>query len=105
MQQACQADQQPCNKLANLQTKNCYLAYLSLKIFFLMCERDTFLKSIAPTFKEKGSSSNEIMVRNFFVITGSERTLEKTKPLLHCLQGLWALFGHYFDSILSDPIF
>ena len=22
------------------------------------------------------------------------RTLEKTTPLLHCLQGLWELFGH-----------
>ena len=30
-------------------------------------------------------------------IIGSERTLEKTTvttPLLHCLKGLWSLFGH-----------
>ena len=32
------------------------------KKYFLICERDTFWKSIAPTFKEKGSSSNEIML-------------------------------------------
>ena len=33
-----------------------------------------------------------IMLHKVKKITGSEKTLEKTTPLLHCLQGLWALF-------------
>ena len=35
--------------------------------------------------KKKASSSNEIMLHKVKKITRSERTLEKTTPLLHCL--------------------
>ena len=52
--------------------------YLSPIFFFFICERDTFQKSIAPTFKEKGSSGNEIMLHKVLKIPGSEKTLEKT---------------------------
>ena len=34
-----------------------------------------------------------MILHNVSKIAGSERTLEKTTPLLHCLQNLWALFG------------
>ena len=66
--------------------------------FFLdrCTDRDTILKSIAPTIQEKGSSSNEIILHKVSKINGSERTLEKTTAHLHCLQGLRALFWELF---------
>ena len=49
----------------------------------------------APTFRVKGSSSDEIILHNVSKINGSERTLEKTihAAHLHCLHGikLWNL--------------
>ena len=42
------------------QSNFAFLVYMYHKIL-LICERATAYKSIAPTFREKGSSSNEII--------------------------------------------
>ena len=45
--------------------RQCFICHQK---YFLICERDTFKKSIAPKFKEKGSSSNEIMLHAIYAI-------------------------------------
>ena len=56
---------------------------------------------IAPTFRIKGSSSDEIIFHTVTKINGSESTLEKT--IAQFALFAWdkrTLFGNYLDSLL-----
>ena len=76
-----------------------YCVHVKLSLYplkYFWCERDTFKRSITPTFREKCSVSNEIMHHKGSKImlneNGSERTSEKTTTHLHCLQGIKRTF-------------
>ena len=63
---------------------------------FFLYVKGTLKKSIALTFGERSSSSNEIILHKVSEIDGSERTLEKTTAHLHCLKGIT---GNYLVTI------
>ena len=70
--------------------------YLSPNFFVLIYGRDTFERSIAPTFKEKSSSSNEIMFHKVKKEYPGLRELTRRirDSCIVCRQGLWVLLGH-----------
>ena len=51
-----------------------------------MCEKDTFKKFIAPTFREKGSSNNEIMHFKLKGLRGDNPNSNQIVPCINPLQ-------------------